>query len=345
MPKLADQLTRQQQSYLRDMQRRWRMESNQLYKRMDEAVRTTMVRNPKTVQLALESLADDVDSMLDDMEKYEAAIGGQAIKGMIASVRVTVEKIEATEDMVKALLAKEITASEASQALYLLVQELRDHRKVAEQFMTVREVVNMTTDKLTEAEKPAAQLREVDFKQAVIEAHKGDDYKRLKERLRRQTGDIRFFSLVRFPVVPLTTGLPKAAELEGIVEVDPINLRDRDGRMRTRYLIFRNQLLLAANANWLNEKARKAKWNQEQVANFVQAEMDALVGHTSLISSPGQGTTQRRERLLGHRLMSFAASEDSRVPNTMFFWFTPTRGAARLLTKLRRVRQWSLSLV
>ena len=229
-----------------------------------------------------------------------------------------------------------MSASDAAEALRDLHTTLTNYTEMVEKFNTLQAVTNMVSDALADIDSPSTtKIDTVDFAKALAAAHKTGVYQDMIRRVPDRR-NVRTYKFIRFPVVPLIGAKRKAEEFKGLADVDPIVFQDKQGRVKARYLVFRNQLVMVVNLQWIQGKIAtdgKLK-NPQGLAKFIQAEVDDVAKHAASI--PGTPGTSQRERLIGQQLVTFNSSAHRRAPGLMFFWLAPRRVAPQILTKVRR---------
>ena len=343
MPKLlGKQLTKDQLSQIDNMMRRWRMESRELYKKIESALRDKLTRNPREVIRILRVLSEDVNKQLEEMKAYKKANTNRSVDDAIAETMELIDSIDATVGSVDMFANSEAGASDTAEVLYDMYEKLRAHAKSVEGFKILKAVTDMVSDASAVNDAPKGdKINIIDFAKSLKLAYKEGEYQKLVTKAPRKDR-VKYHTLFRFPVVPLMVARPKVADFKGIIEVDPVIFQDAQGKMRARYMIMKNQMLMAVNLRWIQNKAKAKGWGDQEIAEYMQQEMDDLVSHAAPIAG-GFGVS-KRERLLRQKLITYKHGSHRRAPGLIFFWFANVRTANNMLSKMRRVRDWTLAI-
>ena len=353
MPKfLGREITQQQANQLRNMANRWRSESSAFLKEMEKALTERFRRNPDVLANALERLQAEIQAMVGQMEEYKKAVKSSGdLDKMMRTAKAAESSVGDGRAAAAMYAAGDLSASQAAESLQGIYADLVAYSKAVENFNVTRALTNMLSDSLAEREQPGARLSVIDFAKSLQAAHKEGEYRLLVAKLPK-AANVRTWTLLRFPVVPIMGVRRKSDDFTGFIDVDPIVFQDQQGRVRSRYLVFRNQLVMAVNKQWLDVKItnnnervdgkRLDLQSAKGVGEFIQAEMDEVARAASLV--PGTSGAPRRERLLGNVLVTYDSASHKRAPGLQFFWFMPRRDANLLRGKIRAVRDWTLAL-
>ena len=349
---LGRDITVQQLNQLRRMAHEWRAESDAFNKNVERALMDRFRRTPAEVARVLERMEPDIAEVVRDMKSYKRRTKSTGdIDAMIKASSDAVAAVRSGAAAAAALAADEMSVSDAANALVRTYGMLMEHSTAERNFKINKALTNMVSDALADNETPpGSTVSIVDFSKSLEDAHKAGEYKELAARL-PDASRTRTWTLVRLPVVPILGTRPKSADFKGFADVDPIVFQDAQGRVRSRYLVFREQLLMAASKKWID---RKIAHNQESIgrrtldlrkqgdlSDFMQAEVDEMAAAAAAI--PGSRSA-RRERLTGQRMVTELSASHRRAPGLVFFWLAPRRTADRVLAKVRRVRDWAPAL-
>lgn len=351
MPKaLGKVISRKQAAYLQEMLRKWERDSGTMLARMKTAIETRLARDPRKLASDVEAIGAEMAAFAEKLVRRRDATSGpgrRELDDVLELYGTTYKALTEAVDAARDLADGRATSSSVAEKMNDLHERLTLYRKASDGYRVKMELHDMVSDELAEALKPpsAAKVDLVDFAKSLEMSHRGDEYSRLASRL-PAASSVERFELIRFPVVPVTEKMAKASSFGDAAEVDPVTFRDAQGKMRVRYLVFKHQLVMAANSRWLDSQAKARRIRRARdIAKFVQSQMDAMTGHAALVSSPSESAARARERILAKRLVSLSPSAHRKAPGMTFYWFAPAKDAYRILQRTRQVKAWSLALV
>lgn len=350
MPRaLGKVINNEQARYLREMLRNWERESGTMLARMKQAIDTRLARDPRRLATEVDAIGMEMSRFAEKLQKRRDSTSGQGraeLDAVLSLYADTHKALAAAVDSAYELADGKVRSSVVAEKMYELHGLLTDWSKASRGYRYKMELQDMVSDKMAEELKPAkAEVDLVDFAKSLEMSHRKQEYARLVTRLpSRQAVDE--FTLIRFPVVPITAKMAKAASFEGAAEVDPVTFRDAAGKMRVRYLIFKHQLVMAVNTAWLEEQRRVRRiYRARDIAKFAQSLMDTMSGHMSMVSAPTELASRNRERIIGQGLVSFTPGAHRKAPGLTFFWFAPRRDVQQILNRTRQIKSWTLALV